>query len=283
MAASNYELVRRVAMLPDTVSCSERLLLHTLIMHRNAQTGECFPTVSTLAREMNVTTRTVKSAVRRLVAFGLLTVGKRKTRDGDGNTYALNLPAEGEIISPSNDGAEGETVAPSTADRGCNPRPQRVKSATAEGEMISPEQIKEQTKNRNEPNAGARGAPSVSSRFSDSVPVPMSTADLFSASPSPAAINALISRATDVLGDEKPSNYRWRAFIKRHGARAFFDVAHNFMESVRDGKEVRNRGAYLNALLDGYEREHQDNADGGDEITPEILAALELARKAGKH
>ena len=283
MAASNYELVRCVAMLPDTVSCSERLLLHTLIMHRNAQTGECFPTFPTLAREMGVSLRTVKYAVSRLVAAGLLTVGKRKTRDGDGNTYALNLPAEGAMISPSNDAADGAMVAPSAAGRGCNPRPQMVQSATADGATIAPEQIKEQTKNRNEPNAGARGAPSVSSRFSDSVPVPVSTADLFSASPSPAAINALISRVTDVLGDEMPSNYRWRAFIKRHGARAFFDVAHNFMEGVRDGKEVRNNGAYLNALLDRYEREHQDNAAGGDEITPEILAAWELARKAGKH
>ena len=278
MAASNYELVRRVAMLPDTVSCSERLLLHTLIMHRNAQTGECFPTFPTLAREMGVSLRTVKYAVSRLVAAGLLTVGKRKTRDGDGNTYALNLPAEGAII------------APSTAGRGCKPRPQTVQSATADGAIIAPEQIKEQTKNRNEPNAGARGAPSVSSRFSDSVPVPVPVPDappqlqdLFSGEPTDAAINALISRVTDVLGDEKPSIYRWRAFIKKHGARVFIDVAHNFMEGVRDGKEVRNRGAYLNALLDGYEREHQDNADGGDEITPEILAALELARKAGKH
>ena len=112
------------------------------------------------------------------------------------------------------------------------------------------------TENENETNAGARGAPSVSSRFSDSFSIPTApptVADLFSDAPTDAAINALISRVTDALGDEKPSVHKWRAFIKRHGARAFIDVAHNFMDGVRDGKEVTNRGAYLNALLDRYE------------------------------
>ena len=47
-----------------------------------------------------------------------------------------------------------------------------------------------------------------------------------------------------------------------------------------------NGGGDLGPLVQahrGSRGEYQDNAAGGDEITPEILAAWELARKAGKH
>ena len=284
MTVGNFELARRVSSLPDAVSCSERLLLHTLLLHRNAQTGECFPNCQTLAREMNVSLRTVKTAVKRLAVAGLLTVGKRKTRHGDGNTYALNLPAIGATIAPIDGGGEGATVAPFAAGDGCNPRPQRVQSTPAMGATIAPEQIKNR-ENETEPErtrAGARGSFSVSSRVSDSVSdstARPTTEDLFSDSPSDEAISALVSRVTDALGDEKPSVYKWRRFVKCHGARAFIDIAHGFMEDVRDGKQVGNRGAYFNRLLDRYEPPE----DGGDEITPEIEAAWEMARKAGKH
>ncbi len=139
MAVSNFELARRVAALPPTISSTERLLLHTLILHRNAQTGECFPTFPTLAREMGAAKRTVKYAATRLATAGLLTVGKRKTSNGDGNTYALTLPAipaDGATVAPS----DGATVAHTTAGRRCNPQPQTVQSTTADGATVAPEQ-----------------------------------------------------------------------------------------------------------------------------------------------
>ena len=125
MAVSNFELARRVAALPPTISGTERLLLHTLILHRNAQTGECFPTFATLAREMGASVRTVKYSAARLAAAGLLTIGKRKTRDGDGNSYALPLPAipaDGATVAPTDCGADGAIHDR----RRCNTRPQTV-------------------------------------------------------------------------------------------------------------------------------------------------------------
>jgi len=141
VAVSNFELARRVAALPPRISSTERLLLHTLILHRNAQTGECFPTFATLAREMGASARTVKYSAARLVTAGLLTVGKRKTMHGDGNAYALNLPAIGATVAPI-DGEGSATVAPIAAGNGCNPLPQRVQSTPAIGATVAPEQIR---------------------------------------------------------------------------------------------------------------------------------------------
>ena len=154
VAVSNFELARRVAALPPTISGTERLLLHTLILHRNARTGECFPTYPTLAREMGASVRTVKYATARLAAARLLTVGKRKTRDGDGNTYALTLPAihaDGATVAPS----DGATVAHTTADRRCNPQPQTVQSTTADGATVAPEQRRNSFQQRTNANAVA--------------------------------------------------------------------------------------------------------------------------------
>ena len=140
----NYELTRLVAALPPSVSGTDRLLLHTLIVHRNAQTGGCFPTFQTLAREMCASVRTVKYSAARLAAAGLLEIGKRKTRDGNGNTYTLNLSPIGATVAPTNGASDGATVAPTNNGRRCNPQPQTVQSATADGATVAPEQINEQ-------------------------------------------------------------------------------------------------------------------------------------------
>ena len=159
MAVSNFELARRVAALPPTISGMERLLLHTLILHRNARTGECFPTFPTLAREMGAGVRTVKYAAARLATAGLLIVGKRKTSNGDCNTYAPTLPAipaDGATVAPS----DGATDAHATAERQCNPRPQTVQSTTADGATDAPEQIINRFQHIASANAVAH-APSV--------------------------------------------------------------------------------------------------------------------------
>ncbi len=140
MAVSNFEHGRRVAALPPSVSGTERLLMHTLLLHRNAQTGECFPTFATLAREMGASIRTVKYTVSRLAGAGMLAVGKRRTHDGKGNTYTLTIPEVGATVAPT---SRPQTVQSATSSR-CNPQPQTVQSATADGATVAPEQIREQ-------------------------------------------------------------------------------------------------------------------------------------------
>ena len=242
MAVSNFELARRVAALPPRISSTERLLLHTLILHRNAQTGECFPTFATLAREMGASARTVKYSAARLVTAGLLTKGKRKTQNGDGNAYALTLPAisaDGATVAPTDCGTEGAIHDR----RECNLRPQRVQSTTADGATVAPEQIRNRISTENETRTpqAATVSPPLSS---DSVSFSSVTAH---GAPD-AAITAAIADAAQRLGDGLPSRDKWRRFMRAHGVAAFRAE----VEKAAAAQGVEKRGAYLNRLLDAY-------------------------------
>ena len=139
------------------------------------------------------------------------------------------------------------------------------KRITTDNNVMNENENENDNLNQTERNeTGTPQAATVSPPFnSDSVSVPAAPptlADLFSDAPSDSAINALISRVAEVLSDERPSVHKWRKFIDRNGARAFIDVAHGFMEDVRNGREIANKGAYFNALLDAY----GTNGNGGN-------------------
>lgn len=225
MAVNNFEDGRRVAALPSSVSGMERLLLHTLLLHRNAQAGECFPTFATLAREMGASVRTVKYAVSRLAGAGLLAVGKRRTHDGKGNTYALTLSAVSANIAPTDGGTEGAI----RDRRWCNSRPQKVQSTTADGATVAHEQINNISLTENEtrtPQAASVSPPSIND-----------------------AITATIDEVAQTLGDRTPSRKEWRKFCENHGILEFKRIA----GEVANTPNVENYGAYLNTRLKSYE------------------------------
>ena len=89
---SNFTLAKQIAALPRTVSPMQRLYLHTLLIHRNATTGLCYPSLETIAKEMGSSTATTKRSQRELVKMGYLTVDKVVTEAGKVNSYTINLP-----------------------------------------------------------------------------------------------------------------------------------------------------------------------------------------------
>ncbi len=89
---SNFTLAKQIAALPRDVSPMQRLYLHTLLIHRNATTGLCYPSLETIAKEMGSSTATTKRSQRELVKMGYLTVDKVVTEAGKVNSYTINLP-----------------------------------------------------------------------------------------------------------------------------------------------------------------------------------------------
>ena len=89
---SNFTLAKQIAALPRDVSPMQRLFLHTLLIHRNATTGLCYPSLETIAKEMGSCPVTPKRSQRELVKMGYLTVDKVVTEAGKVNSYTINLP-----------------------------------------------------------------------------------------------------------------------------------------------------------------------------------------------
>ena len=89
---SNFTLAKQIAALPRTVSPMKRLFLHTLLIHRNATTGLCYPSLETIAKEMGSCPVTPKRSQRELMKMGYLTVDKVVTEAGKVNSYTINLP-----------------------------------------------------------------------------------------------------------------------------------------------------------------------------------------------
>ena len=124
--ANIFSCLQGVANLPPDVKSSERLILFVMLSHRNFKTGECFPTVATLAHEANMSKRQVLRHVENLERRGYLQVGKRKTRDGDGNTYKVYLSQRVTPMTPT----KNQRVTPMTPTKN-----QRVTFKTAEGDI----------------------------------------------------------------------------------------------------------------------------------------------------
>jgi hypothetical protein len=149
--------------------------------------------------------------------------------------------------------ARSERKADAARANGCKGgRPRKIENPTKPNRNPTETHNENETKpnetilNENETRSDAPPPP-----FSNSNPAP-TVDDLFSDSPSPAAIDAIIKRVADAMGDNRPSVHKWRKFIEERGARAFCDIAHAFCDDIRNGKQVDNMGAYFNALLDSH-------------------------------
>jgi len=138
----------------------------------------------------------------------------------------------------------------------------------ADGLLTKTKTKTELNKNDNEnETGGAGGTPSASisdSGFNSDSASP-SGADVIDAELERITPEELIRRTADAIGDGKPSRKRWRQFIEAHGKRAFRDVGKGVRDELRREKRIDNRGAYLNAMLDAYEREHAGEV-GGDAL-----------------
>lgn len=112
------------------------------------------------------------------------------------------------------------------------------------GELPNETKTENETERKtNENETRTPGTAFVSPSISDSVSLSSSTPP-----PDPAAVESAITNAADLLGDKKPSRDAWRDFIIRYGLAAFKDQVTAVM---RNGK-ARNKGAYLNTLLEAY-------------------------------
>ena len=111
------------------VPSNERLILIALASHRNEKTGGCFPSVATLAREVNTSKRNVERLIARLRKAGHIEIGKRATRSGRMvNSYRL-------VRLERSDGG-GETPTDSSGDPVLTPTV--GSSAPADPSVVTP-------------------------------------------------------------------------------------------------------------------------------------------------
>lgn len=86
-----FAMVPGEIFLDESLNAKERLVLAVLYFHRNQRTGECFPSLSRIARCSSLSLKTVKRTISSLEARGRL---ERKNRfsssgDPDSNQYLL--------------------------------------------------------------------------------------------------------------------------------------------------------------------------------------------------
>ena len=108
---SNFTLAKRIAALPKEVTPMQRLFLHTLLIHRNATTGLCYPSQETIAREMGSGEATPKRKQEELVKMGYLTIGKIISESGKVNSYSLHLPDISVSSSMNSESSSADSVS----------------------------------------------------------------------------------------------------------------------------------------------------------------------------
>jgi hypothetical protein len=133
-----------------------RLVLVALACHMDNVTGECFPSVATVAARCALSERAVQKALRLAVESGWLTARER-TRET--TVYVLANPPKGEPRAPGERGAPGERKAPA-----------RVNVVHPEGERGAPELP--------HPDSGKRTPKSTRSRARTKKPDPYTFVDV---------------------------------------------------------------------------------------------------------
>lgn len=79
---ANNQLIRRII----TESNAQTAMLYLIILsHRNAKSGQCFPSISLLAREMHLTDRNIQRMINTLCSLDVLIVNSGK--QGVSNNY----------------------------------------------------------------------------------------------------------------------------------------------------------------------------------------------------
>jgi hypothetical protein len=123
------------AMVPAAAACDRSLgqvtplhVLTALAKYRNAATGECFPSIGRLARDLGVTRRTIQRHLGALIERGHLLVRERRTANGLSNTSNAYLILYNSLARADNDG-ETTTSEEGTTDGVAGGEPHHEKSA----------------------------------------------------------------------------------------------------------------------------------------------------------
>jgi hypothetical protein len=68
--------------------------------YANRTTGQCWPSVSTMAATLNLSTRCVQKYLRHLARLGLIDIASRRSADGDhpSNLYTVHDPTQTEAL-----------------------------------------------------------------------------------------------------------------------------------------------------------------------------------------
>lgn len=97
--------------------CSCGVLAHgvlgVLAAHASKKTGECYPSIDTIASTLRVTEKRVQNAIAELKAAGLIKVRGRNRRLGETNVYALAIHGEPFRVPESSTQKELESGAQS--------------------------------------------------------------------------------------------------------------------------------------------------------------------------
>ena len=231
--AGVFSYLQGVANLPPDVTTSERCVLFALITHRNFKTGDCFPTVATLASDAALSTRQTKRILSRLSRRGLVQTGKRKTRDGDGNTYALFLPEAGQRVSPMTPTKEGQRVSPMT--------PTDISDGdicATDGDICDmAEGVTHDTLTKNIRTSNNNGGGVIAH-------TPAHAREEQPAAAASSVEDSTISAIAKFLNDSSPNRAVWLDGLRRIGERAFRYLAGKAKE-----KATKNAGACFSSML----------------------------------
>ena len=88
---------------PELVKPSEILVAMILYKHMDNVTGRCYPSILTIAEESRLTDRTVRTALNKLVALGLISRHREKYKNASFSHYVYFPRIPGETISANNE------------------------------------------------------------------------------------------------------------------------------------------------------------------------------------
>jgi DNA-binding transcriptional ArsR family regulator len=112
-----------------------RLILVSLSIYADMETGQCFPSVKSLARRGMCDTRTVQRHLNKLEDLGLVSRHERRAKNGAQQTtrYTLNVSP----LADLNESEGGDLAESRIPDTRPSPRP-RPKGVTGEGDAAKP-------------------------------------------------------------------------------------------------------------------------------------------------
>ncbi len=155
MSMKAMEWARKV----EGIDFTSKYVLLILAGFHNAKTGQCNPSMETLAKRCLMTERPVKHALRRLEAAGLIQpIGSRKGGRAKSITWAFNAPDKAGVTRPTRP-EKGGTSAPRlyVVKGGAHETPFPSASKTQKG---GPESTPDKGKGTNTGDRGARQTPS---------------------------------------------------------------------------------------------------------------------------
>ena len=231
---------------------------------KGVRTGECFPSLDTIAEDSGLARSTVAKNISRLVRLGEITVERRghKQRDGRSNLYRITLPASGSDGPPDGltrktdsppDGLTGKVDSPASG-----PQLVRAPDGTSSGTRTSdspPHGPKPKEKGKDEPSMNRKScAPGLSDQRVDyekaKPPIIRDYGDIHNC-PDPilAAIGVTGERDKQGWGYWVKLLNQGREYYGRETADRLFRGCLDELYGEMKAGEVRNPGALLNRKL----------------------------------